>query len=171
MLYNFNPMDVRLTFRRRPYVIDDTVRTTVTLVPNSNVKIRSANLNLVAQARLTEVKMGRNMGLVGSEAMSPHGHASESIPLRQTTQMKTGTAVCYSTQFLGAASMRTGRPNTYEVDLDIGPHLPKIVLDAMESRQDANYPLSIERWWLEVKVDVVWGRNVNVRQEIEVNLP
>ena len=46
MLYNFNPMDVRLTFRRRPYVIDDTVRTTVTLVPNSNVKIRSANLNL-----------------------------------------------------------------------------------------------------------------------------
>ena len=63
MLYNLNPMDVRLTFARRPYLIDDTIRATVTLVPNGSVKIRSANLNLVAQARLTEVMKGKSTEL------------------------------------------------------------------------------------------------------------
>ena len=63
MLFNLNPMDVRLAFVRRLYLIDDTIRATVTLVPNCSVKIRRAYLNLVAQARLTEVKKGRSMGL------------------------------------------------------------------------------------------------------------
>jgi hypothetical protein len=63
MLYNLNPMDIRLAFVRRLFLIDDTVLATVTLVPNCSVKIRRAYLNLVAQARLTEVKKGRSMGL------------------------------------------------------------------------------------------------------------
>ena len=63
MLNSLNPMDVRLAFVRRLYLIDDTVLATVTLVPNGSVKIRRAYLNLVAQARLTEVKKGRSMGL------------------------------------------------------------------------------------------------------------
>ena len=42
MLYNLNPMDVRLAFVRRLYLIDDTVLATVTLVPNGSVKIRRA---------------------------------------------------------------------------------------------------------------------------------
>ena len=63
MIYNLKPMDVRLAFVRRLYLIDDTVLATVTLVPNGSVKIQRANLNLVAQARLTEVKKGRSMGL------------------------------------------------------------------------------------------------------------
>ena len=63
MLNNLSPMDVRLAFVHRLYLIDDTVMATVTLVPNGSVKIRRAYLNLVAQARLTEVKKGKSMGL------------------------------------------------------------------------------------------------------------
>ena len=110
------------------------------------------------------------MGLEGSESMSHHGHASEGIPLQQSMQVKTGASVCYTTEFLSAASLRNGRPGTYDVELEIGPHLPGIVLDAMDRRQDANSSLSIERWWLEVEADVVWGRNVRVREEINVNM-
>lgn len=171
MLYNFNPLYVRLAFRRRLYGIDDTVHATLTLVPNGNIRVRSANLNLLAQARLTEVRKGRNIGLEGSESLSHHGHASESIPLRQTMQVKTGASVCYSTEFLSAASLRNGIPSAYKVNLEIGPHLPGIVLDAMERRQDANSSLSIERWLLEAEVDIVRGRNVSVREEIDVSLP
>lgn len=171
MLYNFNPMDVWLAFRRRLYVIDDTVHATVTFLPNGNVRVRKANLNLVARARLTEVKRGRSMGLEGSESMSHHGHASESIPLQETMQVKAGASVCYSAEFLSATTLRNMRPSTYDVDLEIGPHLPDIVLNAMQRQQDANSSLSIEQWWLEVEVDIVWGRNAIVRQEIDVNLP
>ena len=59
MLYNLNPMDVRLSFVRRLYLIDDAIRATVTLVPNGSIKVRRASLNLVAQARLTEVVKGK----------------------------------------------------------------------------------------------------------------
>ena len=80
MLYNLKPMDVRLAFVRRLYLIDDTVRATVTLVPNCSVKIRRAYLNLVAQARLTEVKKGRSMGLgiYPTATSSSHAHPGRS---------------------------------------------------------------------------------------------
>ena len=64
MLNSINPMDVRLAFVRRLYLIDDTVLATVTLVPNGSVKIRRANLNLVAQARLTRSRRGGAWGWV-----------------------------------------------------------------------------------------------------------
>ena len=41
----------------------------------------------------------------------------------------------------------------------------------MERRRDANNSLSIERWWLEVTVYVVLGRNLSVREEMDVILP
>ena len=80
MLNSLNPMDVRLAFVRRLYLIDDTVLATVTLVPNGSVKIRRAYLNLVAQARLTEVKKGRSMGLgiYPTATSSFHAHPGRS---------------------------------------------------------------------------------------------
>ena len=91
--------------------------------------------------------------------------------MQRFMQVKTGTAVCYSAKFLSAASLRNGRPGTFDVELEIGPHLPDIVLDAMERRRDANNSLFIERWWMEVTVDVVRGRNLSVREEMDVSLP
>lgn len=41
----------------------------------------------------------------------------------------------------------------------------------MERRRDANNSLFIERWWMEVTVDVVRGRNLSVREEMDVSLP
>ena len=76
MLYNLNPMDVRPTFARRQYLIDDTIRATATLLPNGSVKFRRASLNLVAQARLTEAMKGKSTELRAYPAAIsfPHGH-------------------------------------------------------------------------------------------------
>ena len=174
MVFKLNPLCVKLVFERKTYRLDDTINATVTFVSNNRVKVRSASLNLVAHTRLTEVKMAKNIGTSFGDFLYPSDDArledAKHIPFQQSLQVKTGASVCYSTEFLSTASLRTGQPGAYDVKLKIGPNLPKIVRDAMESRQDANSSLSIERWMLEVDVDVVWGRNVRVREEIDVKL-
>ena len=175
MVYKLNPLVVRLDFERRMYRLDDTIKASVTLVPNGSVTVRWASLNLLAQTRHTEVRMGQSMYVGIGDFLYPSDHVrledTKHTPLERFMQVKTGTAVCYGAKFLSAASLRNGRPGTFDVELEIGPHLPDIVLDAMERRRDANNSLFIERWWLEVTVYVVLGRNLSVREEIDVSLP
>ena len=59
MVYKLDPLDVSLDFERRPYRRGDTINATVTLIPNSDVEIRTASLSLMGQVRRTKVGMGR----------------------------------------------------------------------------------------------------------------
>ena len=40
MVYTLNPLVVRLDFERRMYRLDDTIKASVTLVPNGSVTVR-----------------------------------------------------------------------------------------------------------------------------------
>jgi hypothetical protein len=74
MVYKLDPLDISLDFGRGPYRLGDTINATVTLTPYSNVKIREASLNLVAQVRRTGVKVGRTMG---ARRFRPSGRGSD----------------------------------------------------------------------------------------------
>ena len=84
--------------------------------------------------------------------------------------VKADTEVCYSEAILDSTSMREGNLSRHRVVLEIGPGVPRPALEARELQRDANSSISLERWWIEVKVDVVRGRDPTVRQEIDVNL-
>lgn len=172
MVFNLDPLDISLDFERRLYRLGDTIHATVTLTPLSNVEIREASLNLVAEVRRTEVKMGRTMGMGGASTLQggvPH-RTTDYIPMQQTTEQKISTEVGYSTSFLNSASLGVGSPGKYNVALELGPRLPRVVQLEKELELDTNSSLTIEKWWLEVQVDVVRGRDPSVREEIDVNL-
>ena len=170
MVFNFDPPDIMLAFERRLYSLGDTISATVTLTPNGSTEIRKASLNLVAEVRRTEVKMGRTMDMGGASTLQGGNTftTSDYVPMQQGTEQKTSAETCYSTQFLTSESLSSS--SRHKVDLNIGPRLPRVVQLAKELELDTNSSLSIEQWWLEVQVDVAMGRDSSVRQSIEVDL-
>ena len=66
MVFNLEPLDIKLDFERRKYRLGETINVTVTLIPNSDVEIRTASLSLMGQVRRTEVRMGIPMSMDGS---------------------------------------------------------------------------------------------------------
>ena len=107
------------------YRLDDTIKASVTLVSNGSVTVRWASLNLLAQTRLTEVRMGKSIKVGIGDFLYPSDHVrledTKHTPMQRFMQVKTGTAVCYSTKFPSAASLRNGRPGTFDVELEVGP--------------------------------------------------
>ena len=166
MVFNLDPLDIKLDFERKSYRLGDTINATVTLIPVSGVRIREASLNLVAQVRRTEVKAGWAHGMDGA----PSRYNASRVPTQGTPVQTESMETCYSTQFLTSESLSRDNVSRYKGDLTIGPKLPKVALEANELERDANNSLSIERWWLEVQVDVARGRDSSVRQEIDITL-
>ena len=170
MVFNLDPLDIALDFDRKRYGLGDTINATVTLFPNGNVEIRKATLNLVAEVRRTEVKMGRTMDMGGASTLQGGNTftSTDYIPMQQTTEQKTSTEVGYTTAFLNSTSLRVGHPGKYNVALELGPRPPRVVQLEKELELDTNSSLTIKRWWLEVQVDVVRGRDESMRKEIDV---
>ena len=172
MVYKLDPLEVTLAFEHKQYRLGDTIDATVTLVPNSDIVIRKASLNLVVEGRRTEVKMGRAMGAGGASTLqggNPHV-STDFTPMQRTTEERDYSEVCYSEAILDSTSMREGNLSRHRVVLEIGPGLPRPAFEARDLQGDANSSLSLERWWIEVKVDVARGRDPTVRHEIDVNL-
>jgi len=108
------------------------------------------------------------MGMDGAPA--PGRYNASEVPTRGTPVQTVSTELGYSTAFLSSASLSVGRPDTYKVALVLGPRLPRVVQLSKELERDANSSLTIERWWLEVQVDVVRGRDQCARKGIDVIL-
>lgn len=172
MVFRLDPLEVTLEFAQKQYHLGDTVDATVTLVPNSDIVIRKASLNLVVEGRRTVAGTGRVMGVGGARDLQG-GKAFQTTdytPMQQTTEESPYEEVCYGETFLDSTSVREGTPSRHRVALKMGPGLPRPALEARELQHDANSSLSLDRWWIEVKIDVARGRDPSARQEIDVNL-
>ena len=174
MVFNLDPLDISLDFEKKRYRLGDTIKATVTLIPNSDVELRTASLSLIAQVRRTDARAGWEMDMMGDrpyQQMRVRGDGDASaVPTHGIPVTKMSTEVCYSTSFLNSTSLSGSRVGMYEAALRIGPNLPKVAQEAKELQRDANNSLSIEKWWLEVQVDVARGRDQNTRKEIDVTL-
>ena len=166
MVFNLEPLDIKLDFERNRYRLGDTINATVTLIPFSNVKIREASLNLVAQVRRTEVKAGWAHGMDGA----PSRYNASRVPTRGTPIQTESTEAGYSRSFLSSTSLNVDSPGRYNVALVLGPRLPRVVQLSKELELETNSSLTIERWWLEVQVDVAMARDQSLRKEIDVTL-
>ena len=165
MAFNLDPLDISLTIERRMYRLGDTINATVSLIPSGGVRIREASLNLVAEVKRTEVKAGWALDMAGS-----HRYNASRVPTRGTPVQTVSMEAGYSAPFLSSSSLKVGRPGKYKVALELGPRLPRVVQLSKELELDTNSSLSIEKWWLEVQVDVVMGPDQSVRKEIDVSL-
>ncbi len=170
MVYKSNPVDVLLEFENRTYQLGDTVDATITLMPNGNIDIRKASIDLVLEERLTEVKTGRSMGGGGAAALQG-GNAFKStdyVAMQQTTSHRSETIVRSTTQFLGKTALEAGQ-STYQAALQVGSFPPARLADSKDRVKDSNSSITFH-WRLVAKVDVVRGRNPKVQRKIDVDL-
>ena len=176
MVFNLEPLDIKLDFERRKYRPGDAINATVTLIPNSDVEIRRASLSLMGQVRRTEVRMGRAMDMGGSATLQGGNvfKTTDYIPMQQHTDQKISTEVFDSEPIVLNASLQRGVVNRHNVTLRLDPRARKLQELAQEAKglqRDANSSLSIEPWWLEVHADVVMGRDARVRRQVEIIAP
>ena len=175
MVFNLDPLDISLDFERRPYRLGDTINATVTLIPNSDVEIRSASLSLMGQIRRTEVQTGWAMDMEGrpGDALQIRGQASR-VPTQGIPSQTVSSEVFYSTRIMLTTTLRKDAVSRHDVALRLDPKLYKLRRLSQEAKRlqrDSNRGLSIEPWWLEAQVDVVRGRDATVRRQIEIIAP
>ncbi len=181
MVFNLKPPDITLDFERRKYRLGDTINATVTLIPNGNIRVRKASLNLMALVRRTKVKMGRTMGftlgLEDGASTIREGvpqRTNDYLPMQRHTDRKVTTEVFYSTPIALTESLLAGIVCSHKVALKLDLHSPRLrelAMEANELQWDANRGLTIEPWWLEAQVDVVRGRDAVARRRIEIIAP
>ena len=175
MVFNFDPLAISLDFERRPYRLGDTINATVTLIPNSDVEIRTASLSLVGQVRRTEVTTGWAMDIEGraGDAVHIRGELSR-VPTQAIPNQTVSTEDFFSKRFVVPNSLRKDVVSRHEVPLELNPRLGKLQSLAGEAKslqRDANSSLSIDPWWLEARVDIVMGRDARVRRQVEIVAP
>ena len=69
MVFSPRSMEIRITFEDRSYKLGETIDLTIEVDPAREVRVRSGTLELMLEERLSEAKMGRQMG-VGAPAPS-----------------------------------------------------------------------------------------------------
>lgn len=63
MVYKFKPLELSLDFEDRDYELGDTVDVQVDLVPNGDVHVREARIDLVCEQRYTRNERGVVIGM------------------------------------------------------------------------------------------------------------
>ena len=171
MVYKTKPIDVLLEVENRSYRLGDSIDATVTLMPNGDVDIRKASLDLVLEERLTEVQMGRTMAMSGAGTLQGGNlhTTTDYVSMQQSTSHKSDSYVHSGTQFLGRTALKAGGQNEYRVALPVGSQPPKRLAESKERVKDANSSISFH-WRLVVEVDVVRGRNPKVQRKLDIQL-
>lgn len=178
MVFKLDALDIELDFERRTYRLGDTIKTVVTFIPERDVEIRMASLNLMGQVRRSRAGMGTTMGLTlglqsGASTIQggvPH-RTTDYLPMQQHTEQKITTEVFDSRPIVLPESLQKGNVSRHNVSLKLDPHSPKLRTlagEAREFKRDANNSISIRPWWLEARADVVFGKDAIVRREIKV---
>ena len=169
MVYSPRPMEIRMTFEDRSYKLGETIDLTVEVDPAREVRVRSGTLALILEERLSEAKMGRQMGVGGASALQGGApiRTTDYVPMQQTLSVKSKTSVHSSTEFLGEATLTPEGPNAYRTSLRIEPTLPSRLNEANEREKDAKSSISFH-WTLVVRLDVVRGRNSKKERPITV---
>lgn len=171
MVYKLDPIALLVEVDSRRYKLGDTIDATVTLMPNNDITVRKATVDLVLEERLTEVKMGRSMDMGGAGTLQG-GHAlktTDYVPMQQSTSQKSDTYIHSSVQFLSETIFKSGGQDKYRIELQVKLNPPKRLAEAKERVKDAQSSISFH-WSLVVEVDVARGRNPKVQRKIDIDL-
>jgi len=161
--------EIRMTFEDRSYKLGETIDLTVEVDPAGEVRVRGGTLELILEERLSEAKMGRQMGVGGASALQGGApiRTTDYVPMQQTLSVKSKTNVHSSTEFLGEATLTPEGPNTYRTSLRIEPTPPKRLDEANMREKDAKSSVSFH-WTLVARLDVVRGRDSKTERPITV---
>ena len=166
MVFNLEPLDIKLDFDRRKYRLGDTIDATVTLIPSKDTRIRGTSISLLGNVRRTKIE-----NRVGVGRMPGMGAQSSYVPTAQHMEHQVSTEVFYRASIVSSMSLRKGEASRHDVVLRLDPkplRLQRLSKEAMRLQKDSNRGLIIDPWWLEARVDVVMGPDAVARRQVEI---
>ena len=169
MVHSPRQMEMKIGFDDRTYRLGETIDLTIELDPVREVRVRGGTVELVLEERLSEAKMGHQMGVGGASALQGGVpvRTTDYVPMQQTMSVKSETRVHSSTEFLGESTVTPDGPNTHRLSLRIQPTPPKRLDEAKERQKDAKSSITFH-WTLVARLDVVRGRDPKTELPITV---
>ncbi len=150
------PLDVKLFFEDRPYKLGETIDLTTELDARGDVEVREGRVDLVCEARWTEiytimVSGGRSVRLGGTINTPPK------IP-KQVTKEHKETYIHSSVVFLQDTRLDSRTRGSYRARLEIEP-------ESLPHAAEATV-----KWTLVAAVDVAGARDIKTRRAVKVSV-
>jgi hypothetical protein len=168
MVFNLDPLGIELDVERRKYRLGDTIEATVTFIPSGNIEVRGASLSLMGQVRRTNITPGSALDFGDAQR---YAGLKMRVPTEDLSSQSVSTEEFHTTGIVPGRSWGKDEESRYDVAIRLDPKLSKLQSLAREAkglRRDATRGLSIEKWWLEARADVVMGPDAIARSEIQV---
>ena len=171
MVYNLKPLELSFDFEDRQYELGDTVDVHLELLPNADVRVREARVDLICEERFARATRGISVG-VGGPAAAQAGNAFTSALMTggYTNTLRKGSITDYlptsssigqrgessahsSAVFLKDTTLPSGRPTAQTVRLQIQPVPPKHLEEAIDRQRDADISWTF-KWRLVASVNI-----------------
>ena len=165
MVYKLRPLKVSLDFEDHNYKLGDTINIRVELVPNSDVDVRGARIDLICEERFLHSWAHTGPGQI--KGTGYHGMAQ--VTNRKSAERKE-KHVHSSVVFLDETRLRSGVPSTHNARLRVQPAPPPHAEEAAALQRDAGSSWSF-KWRLVATVDVVRGANPSATRVVQIALP
>ena len=150
-------MDLKLLFEDRPYKLGETIDLTMELDARGDVEVREGRVDLVCDARWTEVytimvPAATRASAVGGTIIIP-----PKIP-KQVSKEHRETYVHSSVVFLQDTRLDSSTRGSYRVSLEIEPESPPHAAEATV------------KWTLVAAIDVARARDIKTRRAVKVTI-
>ena len=139
MVYKLKPLELSFDFDDRQYELGDTVQIRVELLPNTDVRLREARVDLICEERFARAQATISVG-AGGPGAAQGGNvftSTDYVPPSSSVGQYGESYVHSSTSFLKNTALPYGTPSAYEIRLRIQPVPPKHLKEAIELQRDA----------------------------------
>ena len=173
MVYKLTPLELSFDFEDRDHGLGDMIDIQVRLVPNGDVEVREARVDLVCEERYARHESGVVMGAGGAASIQGGGKmrvTTDYVPASSWVSQRTESYVHSSVVFLKDAMLRSGAPSAHSARLQIQPLPPTHFDEARDLQRDAKSSWTF-KWRLAASVNVVRGRDPKRQRKVKVKLP
>ena len=166
MVYKIKPLELNLDFEDRSYKLGDTIDVDVELVPNGEVDVREARVDLICAERYVQAPGPAPAQYARWSGVPIQARSATLLATRETKE----TYVHSSAVFLNDVRLSPGRASNHAVRLAVLPSPPRHFSEAQALERDAASSWTF-KWRLVASVNVVRGRNPKVQRAVRVTLP
>ena len=181
MINRLFPLKADLIFDDRQYRLSDTIVVAVEITPSFDVELREGRGELLCHERWEEIHSFKVQGGSLPHRTTAGGVFVGRLPVTRANipgsavKKYAKTYVHTSETFLAGVTLRSGRPQRFEVRLE--PERTLLSMDEMRGRRNPDRRLSdfradlgehAARWKLRTFIDLVLTRNIKVQRDVSI---
>ena len=171
MVYKLKPLELSFDFENSWYELGDTIDIQVNLIPNGEVELREARVDLVCEEIHTRNQSGIAMGSGGASSIAGgnFSRSNDYVPATTSVNQRKESYVHSTVQFLKDKTIHPNDLITYNAKLQIQQQPPTHFEDAKALVRNSEESWTF-KWTLVALVNVVRGRDQKKQRQVKVKL-